>query len=73
MFAKPFLQRGYFTNFSKKFISEEKSVLSIFDGKFEDLKRSNKRPHKRESLNLYRDVIKTCKKFFWRNKDGREW
>ncbi len=63
-----------FIKFSKKFFSEkEKSVLSIFDGKFEDLKRSNKKPPKRESILLYRDVIKTCRKFFWRNNHGKEW
>jgi len=62
-----FLSRKMFSN------NNSKSVLSIFDGKFEDLKRNNKRPPKKESLSLYRDVIKACKKFFWRNKDGREW
>lgn len=63
-----------FFKFSRRFFAEkEKSVLSIFDGKFEDLKRSNKKPPKRESLLLYRDVYKTCRKFFWRNNSGREW
>lgn len=64
----------YLKNLSRRmFCDKPKSVLSIFDGKFDDLKRCNKKPPKKESLSLYRDVIKSCKKFFWRNKDGRDW
>jgi len=64
----------YLKSLSRRmFCKKPQSVLSIFDGKFEDLKRSNKKPPKKESLSLYRDVIKACKKFFWRNKDGRDW
>ena len=57
----------------RKSFCDSKSPLSIFDKKFEDMKRNYKKPPKRESLILYRDVVKACKKFFWKNKDGREW
>jgi hypothetical protein len=57
----------------KYFCENEKPSLKFLDGKFEDLKRINKMPPKRESLILYRHTVKTCKKFFWRNHDGRLW
>lgn len=47
--------------------------LKFLEGKFEDLKRTHKLPPKRESLILYREALKMCRKFFWRSKDGKEW
>jgi hypothetical protein len=51
----------------------EKHPFSIFDGKFEDMKRSYRPLPKRESLILYREVVKLSKRFFWRHKNGQEW
>jgi hypothetical protein len=51
----------------------EKHPFSIFDGKFEDMKRNYRPPPKRESLILYREVVKLSKRFFWRHKNGQEW
>lgn len=47
--------------------------LDFLGKRFEDLPRINKLPPKRESLLLYRDCIKMCRKFYWKNTDGREW
>ena len=56
---------------NKKLFCEK--PLSFLDKRFEDMKRNYKRPPKRESLILYRDIIKLAKKFFWRHKNGQEW
>jgi len=47
--------------------------LKIFDKRIEDMKRNYKMPPKRESLLLYRDAIKMCKKFYWNNENGMRW
>ena len=57
----------------KKFTDEGPSSLEFLEKKFEDMRRSFRPLPKRESLLLYRDTVKLCRKFFWRNNDGREW
>jgi len=57
----------------KKLFSDDVKPLAFLDKKFEDMKRNNKPLPKRESLLLYRDTIKLCKKFFWKRDDGKEW
>jgi hypothetical protein len=47
--------------------------LDFLEKKFEDMPRNYKLPPKKESLVLYRDVIKVCRKFFWNNQNGKEW
>ncbi len=60
--------------FNKKtFCDDGRAAYDFLDKKFEDMKKINRPLPKRESLLLYRDSIKICKKFFWRNNDGREW
>lgn len=56
-----------------RIVDIDNQPLNFLKGKFEDMKRDNKLPPKKESLLLYRDSIKICKKFFWKNKNGREW
>ncbi len=56
---------------NRKFFCE--NPLSFLDKRFEDMKRSYRRPPKRESLILYRDVLKLAKKFYWCHKNGKEW
>jgi hypothetical protein len=58
--------------FIKKFC-DKKHPFSFLDGKFEDMKRNYKRPPKKESLLLYREVVKISKRFYWRHKNGKEW
>ena len=58
---------------NKKLFCDKQNPLSFLDGKFEDMKRTFKRPPKRESLLLYRDVIKIARKFYWRHNNGKEW
>lgn len=60
-------------NLAKKYFSSDEKPLAFLDKKFEDMKKSYKPLPKRESLLLYRDAIKLCKKFFWMRDDGKEW
>lgn len=57
---------------NKKFFSDE-DPLKFLNGKFEDMKRDFRLPPKKESLILYRDVVKISKKFFWNNNNGQQW
>eukprot|EP01016_Furgasonia_blochmanni_P001587 TRINITY_DN10619_c0_g1_i2.p1 TRINITY_DN10619_c0_g1~~TRINITY_DN10619_c0_g1_i2.p1 ORF type:complete len:242 (+),score=44.28 TRINITY_DN10619_c0_g1_i2:87-728(+) len=51
-----------------------KSVLEkILSQPIEQLARASKIPTNRESLRLYREVLKFCKKIDWNNKDGVPW
>ncbi len=56
-----------------KYFSDNAKPLDFLDKKYEDMQRINKPLPKKESLILYRDTIKLCKKFFWRRDDGKEW
>jgi hypothetical protein len=57
----------------KSFCDDNRPAWEFMDKKFEDMKKNLKPLPKRESLLLYRDSVKICRKFFWRNNDGREW
>jgi hypothetical protein len=60
----------------KNFLKFKKSKFSDFsflDKKFEDMKKNYRPLPKKESLLLYRDTIRLCRKFFWRNNYGKEW
>jgi len=54
----------------KKF---SENSLKFLDKRLEDMNRNYKLPPKRESLLLYRDAIKMCKKFYWNNEQGKQW
>jgi hypothetical protein len=58
---------------ARKYFCDNKPAWEFMNKKFEDMKKNFKPLPKKESLLLYRDSIKICKKFFWRNNDGREW
>lgn len=59
--------------FNKKLFCKVDHPFKIFEKRYEDLPRSNRPLPKRESLLLYRDVIRACKKFYWRSQSGKEW
>ena len=48
-------------------------VEKVFSKSITQLQRSNKRPPNKQSLRLYREVIKFCSDFNWPNDDGRLW
>ena len=55
----------------KKF--SDRPAWEFLEHKFEDLNRTFKPPPKKETLILYKDVIKLCRKFFWNNNNGKQW
>jgi hypothetical protein len=58
----------------RPFATEDPNPLEFLNKKFEDMKKSQRPLPKRESVLLYRDTIKLCRKFFWRNiNNGQEW
>lgn len=64
-----------FLNFKiiKKF-SEEVFSIDVLEKSFDKLKRSNIKPRNIDTLLIYRDCVKLCKKFYWNNENnGRQW
>ncbi len=56
---------------SYKFCSK---LNRIFEKKITDLPRMKKHPKKiRESLKLYREVLKFCKEFEWMDEQNEKW
>ena len=70
---------NYNRSFYNKYISctnysdDVKNVLEIFDKNFDKLKRSNIMPNNKDTLLIYRDCLKVCKKFYWNNDKGKKW
>lgn len=57
-----------------KFSNEDVISLDILEKSFDKLKRSNIKPRNNDTLLIYRDCVKLCKKFYWNNENnGRQW
>ena len=51
----------------------EHIVSSIFNKGVEHLPKSNRKPPNPEILRLYREVMKFCQQFDWKNNQGLVW
>lgn len=59
---------------SKSMFNDDfRKTLDIIDSSFHKLERLNIPIPKRESLLIYRDALKICKKFYWNNGEGKQW
>lgn len=54
-------------------ILKQTSVWHIFDKPIENLTRINQKIPNKEALRLYRDIIKFCNKFDWKDQRGMPW
>lgn len=48
-------------------------INDILDKSIHTLKRSNRKPPKRESLRLYREILKFTNEFNWEDDKGTMW
>lgn len=70
---------GLYTSICNKSFSsfnndeDPKNILRIFDKNFDNLKRANIMPASRDTLRIYRDCVKLCKKFYWNDDRGKRW
>ena len=48
-------------------------VEQVFSKGVDTLKRTNRRPPNKDALRIYREVVKFCAEFNWKNTDGRVW
>ena len=65
------------TKITKKLLKtltyKKMSLEDLFSKNITDLPRNNKKPPKRETLRLYREVVKFCKEFHWIDDKGELW
>ena len=54
-------------------ILKQTSVFHILDKPIDNLTRINQRIPNKEALRLYRDVLKFCKHFDWKDSRGMQW
>ena len=57
----------------KKVIKRFSELEDMFSKDIKSLKRNNKPIPRRESLLLYRQVLKFSREFYWLNERGEEW
>lgn len=48
-------------------------ITTLFNSSVNKLQRSNKKPPNPEILRLYREVMKFCAQFDWKNQNGEIW
>lgn len=48
-------------------------VDKVFSKPVEKLRRTNRKPPRKEALHLYREIIKFCAEFDWYNENGEIW
>ena len=52
---------------------KRKFSLDFLEKSFNKLKRINKKPPRRESLALYREILKFSREFDWSDEYGQNW
>ena len=68
------MNKRIYTVLTRSFSNDKyKSPLDIFEKEFHNLERSNLAITNKESLLIYRDCVKLCKRFYWYNDTGKQW